>query len=66
MPLIQNKGRRQQRMTWLAREPTNFQLSHNEGGERLPSGVDGNDAVMSSVLWTIKLQSRTKVVGKVE
>ena len=40
MPLIQNKGRRQQRMSWLAREPTNFQLSHNEGGERSPSGVD--------------------------
>ena len=40
MPLIQNKGRHQQRMSWLAREPTNFQLSHNEGGERPPSGVD--------------------------
>ena len=56
MPLIQNKGRRQQRMSWLAREPMHFQLSHNEGGERSPSAVDrGGFQGFRNPLWTMKL-----------
>ena len=36
MPLIQNQGRHQQRMSLEARAPTNFQLSSNEGAQKSP------------------------------